>query len=406
MTRRSTRPTTRGTRTSVPATRTTGTRTTATGHSSSEETHQASHAAPSFEELYRAYYDCRKRKRNTHSALRFEVRLEHNLVELYEELLSGAYRPGRSICFGISQPKFREVWAADFRDRIVHHLLYNRIGPRFERAFAVGSSACMKERGTLYAAKRLDRHARSITQDWTVPAWYLKCDLSNFFNRIEKSVLWDLLKAKIHEPWWLGLCGTILWHDCRENYETRGDLQVLDKVPTYKRLINQPAGFGLPIGNLPSQFFANVILDPLDQRLKHRAKAKHYVRYVDDFVVLGKSPQWLNAVLADVNLFLPTLGLELNPTKTLLYPCRRGIDFVGQVIRPEGRITRRRTVRKAVQAIATVPDDELMETANSYFGFIGQAEVSLNDRIALGRAVLRRGRMVNGEITKTYRRAQ
>jgi len=403
---RSTRPTTRGTRTSVPATRTTGTRTTATELSSSEEAHQPSHAAPSFADLYQAYYDCRTRKRNTHSALRFEVRLERNLVELYEELVDGSYRPGRSICFGISRPKFREVWAADFRDRIVHHLLYNHIGPRFERAFIADSCACMKGRGTLYAAKRLDRHARSITQDWSRDAFYLKCDLSNFFNRIDKTVLWRLLQAKIHEPWWLGLCGTILWHDCRDNYEVRGDTAVLAKVPANKRLTNQPAGFGLPIGNLPSQFFANVILDPLDQRMKHRNRARHYVRYVDDFVVLGRSPQWLEAVLADANLFLPdALHLELNPKKTILQPCRRGIDFVGQVIRPEGRITRRRTVRQAVQNIETVDAGELMETANAYFGIVGQAPVSRNDRIELGRAVRRRGFMVNGDITKTYRSA-
>jgi len=320
--------------------------------------------------------------------------------------VDGSYRPGRSICFGISRPKFREVWAADFRDRIVHHLLYNHIGPRFERAFIADSCACMKGRGTLYAAKRLDRHARSITQDWSRDAFYLKCDLSNFFNRIDKTVLWRLLQAKIHEPWWLGLCGTILWHDCRDNYEVRGDTAVLAKVPANKRLTNQPAGFGLPIGNLPSQFFANVILDPLDQRMKHRNRARHYVRYVDDFVVLGRSPQWLEAVLADANLFLPdALHLELNPKKTILQPCRRGIDFVGQVIRPEGRITRRRTVRQAVQNIETVDAGELMETANAYFGIVGQAPVSRNDRIELGRAVRRRGFMVNGDITKTYRSA-
>lgn len=402
---RSTRPTTRGTRTSVPGTRTTGTRTTATGPSSSAESHQPAHAAFSFAELYQAYYDCRKRKRFTDSALRFEINLEHNLWALQEELLSGAYWPGCSICFGISHPKFREVYAADFRDRIVHHLFYNRIAPRFERAFSVDSCACIKGRGTLYAVERLERHVRSITQNWTRGAFYLKCDLSNFFNRIDKRILWSRLQAKISEPWWLDLAGRLLWHDPRQDFEVRGDAWVLDKVPAHKRLINQPDGFGLPIGNLPSQFLANVILDDLDQHIKHYVKARYYTRYVDDFVILGRSPQWLNSVLFDINLFLPVeLNLELNPKKTVLQPVDRGIDFVGQVIKPHNRLIRRRIVRHALRRISTTPANELFATANSYLGIVRQATHSHRDRARLCRALRRRGHAVNGALTKTYGR--
>lgn len=401
---RSTRPTTRGTRTSILATRTTGTRTTETGPSSSAEPYQPAHAAFSFAELHQAYYDCRRRKRFTDSALRFEINLERNICELQEELLSGNYWPGRSICFAISHPKFREVYAADFRDRIVHHLFYNRIAPRFERAFSVESCACIKGRGTLYAIKRLDKHTRSITQNWTRGAFYLKCDLSNFFNHIDKRILWRILQDKIHEPWWLDLAGRLLWHDPRQDFEVRGDAWVLDKVPAHKRLTNQPDGFGLPIGNLPSQFLANVILDRLDQRIKHYIKARYYVRYVDDFVVLGRSPGWLNAVLFDINMFLPTeLNLELNSKKTVLQPVDRGIDFVGQVIKPHHRLTRRRVVRHALHRIRTTPASELFDTANSYLGILRQATHSHCDRVSLCRALWRRGRAVNGALTKTYR---
>ncbi|MCQ1993671.1 reverse transcriptase, partial [Pseudomonas sp. Eb3] len=96
-----------------------------------------------FEELAQAYYDCRRHKRNTASARRFEVNLEANLLDLFDELQAGTYRPGRSICFVVTRPKAREVWAADFRDRIVHHLLYNRIGPSIERSFIADSCACI-----------------------------------------------------------------------------------------------------------------------------------------------------------------------------------------------------------------------------------------------------------------------
>ncbi|HBO82067.1 MAG TPA: reverse transcriptase, partial [Cupriavidus sp.] len=133
-----------------------------------------------------AYFDCRRRKRNTHSALVFEQRLERNLRDLHDELMDGSYKPGRSICFVVTRPKPREVWAADFRDRVVHHLLYNQIAPRFHASFIADSCACIPGRGTLYAAERLEAKVRSITQNWVHPAWYLKCDLANFFVSIDK----------------------------------------------------------------------------------------------------------------------------------------------------------------------------------------------------------------------------
>ena len=137
--------------------------------------------------LVQAYLDCRATKRNTASAQAFEAKLEHNLFQLAEELASGGYQPGRSICFVITRPKPREVWAADFRDRIVHHLLYNHISPRFHARFVANSCACIPGRGTLYAAQRLEHGVRSVTQNWSQPAHYLKCDLANFFVAIDKS---------------------------------------------------------------------------------------------------------------------------------------------------------------------------------------------------------------------------
>lgn len=118
----------------------------------------------SFEDLVAAYFDCRRTKRNKPSALAFEQQLEHNLTKLHDELVAGAYQPGPSICFVVTRPKPREVWAAAFRDRVVHHLLYRKIAPRFERAFIADSCACIPGRGTLYAARRLEAKVRSATQ--------------------------------------------------------------------------------------------------------------------------------------------------------------------------------------------------------------------------------------------------
>jgi len=357
-----------------------------------------------FEDLVQAYYDCRRNKRNSASARLFEKDMEINLLELHDDLIAGTYRPGRSICFVVTRPKAREVWAAAFRDRVVHHLMYNHVAPRFYASFIADSCACIPGRGTLYAATRLESKIRSASENWPKPAFYLKCDLANFFVAIDKAVLRKQLEARITEPWWLALATQILMHDPREDYETRSPAHLFNRVPQHKRLVAQPAHLGLPIGNLSSQFFANVYLDALDQFAKHRLGAKHYIRYVDDFVFLHESPQQLNQWLAEVEEFLPRLGAKLNPTKTILQPVDRGVDFVGHVIKPWRRSTRTRSLAQALKRTAAAPAEDLRETANSYFGLLSQASHSHKDRAALARVVLKRGNSVNAALTKTYQK--
>lgn len=353
-----------------------------------------------------AYHDCCEHKGNTASALHFEIDRTRRLYVLYEQLLSGEYRPGRSICFVITHPKFREVWAAEFVDRIVQRLLYNHIMDRFHRRFIANSCACIPGRGTLYAIERTDSMIRSITQNWTVPAFYLKFDIANCFVSIDKRIVFELLAEHIHEAWWLKLAHTILFHDPRTDYRFKGDPALRERVPVKKRLTSQPASHGLPIGNLSSQFFLNVLLNLLDQHVKHYLRARYYIRYVDDSLILGHSPQWLNAVHHDIASFLPyRVGLVLNESKTILQPVPRGVDFVGQVLRPHVRRTRRRVLRYALQRIATIEEPKLLETANSYFGLLRQSPKSHHDRAVLARAVLRRGFAVNGDFTKAYRKA-
>lgn len=362
-------------------------------------------AGYSLEKLVQAYYDCRQHKRTTASALRFEQNLEHNLMELHEELENGSYRPGQSICFAISRPRPREVWAASFRDRIVHHLVYNQIAERFHRRFIADSCACIPGRGTLYGATRLESKVRSMTQNWSRPAFYLKIDLANFFVSIDRRILWPLLVDQIHERWWRGLTKTVLFHDPRDDYELRGDAATLAKVPEHKRLMNAGRYHGLPIGNLPSQFFANVLLNELDQHIKHCVGARHYTRYVDDMVLLHESPQWLNEALASINAFLPSLDLRLNPRKTILQPIDRGIDYVGQVILPWRRVTRRRTLRQALARLEDMPDEDVYASGNSYLGLVRQASHSHHEQAQLCRALLRRGHAVDGlHLEKAFRK--
>jgi RNA-directed DNA polymerase len=400
--RRSTRTTTPGIRTSTTATRTTTTRATKGAAVPSAD---SSLPFP-FVDLLQACLDCSIHKRNTASCLVFYERLEANLIALYEELCSGQYRPGRSICFVITRPKPREVWAAEFRDRIVHHLLYNKISPRFYASFIANSCACIPGRGTLYAAERLEHSVRSVSQNWNRPASYLKMDLANFFVAIDKGALLAQLARKVTEPFWLELASTILFHDPRANVEVRGNAALLARVPAHKSLFNAPADTGLPIGNLSSQFFANVHLDALDQFCKHQVGARHYVRYVDDFIIVHESAAWLHQALQQISAWLPArLGASLNPSKTILQPVDRGIDFVGHVIKPWRRTTRKRTLTTAASRLQAMPAQDVYAAGNSYLGLLRQATHSHTDRARLANVLRDRGHAVSGDLTKIFRKA-
>lgn len=128
-------------------------------------------------DLFRAYEDARKNKRNTIAQLEFKKDAEHNLIELYHELLDGSYVPGKSICFLTHFPVLREVFASQFRDRVVHHLLFNYIAPIFEKTFIYDSYSCRKEKGTLFGVERLEHHIRSCTNNYTHTAYILKLDI-------------------------------------------------------------------------------------------------------------------------------------------------------------------------------------------------------------------------------------
>jgi len=234
---------------------------------------------------------------------------------------------------------------------------------------------------------------------------YLKMDLANFFVSISKPVLFAQLLQKVHEPFWRWLAEVVLFHDPRADVEVRGRPELLARVPPHKRLFNAPADHGLPIGNLSSQFFANVHLDALDQFAKHQVGARRYVRYVDDFVILHEDAQWLHAAHQRIAQFLPErLGLRLNESKTILQPIDRGIDFVGHVIKPWRRTTRPRTMRAALHRLEHMPADEVYASGNSYLGLVRQAGASHHEQALIARALLKRGHAVDGDLTRAFRR--
>lgn len=352
-------------------------------------------------ELFQAYYDCRKNKRNSWNALAFEERLERNLMDLYYELVSGEYQPGRSMMFVITRPKPREVWAADFRDRIVHHVLYNKYSDIFYRRFIFDSYACIPEKGTLRASNRLQYFIRSVTKNHTKPAWFLKADISNFFVSINRKILDNLLAKHIEHDWWMNLTRKILYKNEKENVHIKSTKSLLQKVPKHKSLLNAKDGFGLPIGNLSSQFFANVYLNELDQYAKHVLKLKHYIRYVDDIVVIGNNGSKLHEDYKLLNKFLQdNLQLFFHPNKTEINKVEVGVNFVGYIIRPHCKYVRQSTINSLYKRSAERKDFEsLRATVNSYFGFLRHAN-TYNERKRAARHLGGKGCWFDGKLTK------
>ena len=352
-------------------------------------------------QLFEAYYECRKEKRNTVSALEFEQNLEENMMALYWELRLGTWTPSPATVFAITMPRPREVWAANFRDRIVHHLIYRAIGPMFERAFVHDSCACIKGRGTLYGANRLAGHLRSATQNWTRPAFVLKADIANFFGSIRQDLLFEQLTRKVQNEFLLGILEKLVFQDVRKNAVINGTKRQLAAVPAHKSLFNAPLGVGLAIGNLSSQFFANVYLDPLDQYVKRQFGMKHYVRYVDDMVLVHESSSALSDAAEAMREQMAMLGMRFAEHKTSVAQAESGIDFVGHVIRPFRRSGRAKTHRNALLKLESAPKESLSQSCNSYIGLSRHAG-SRAQTVALCQSALRRGLSVDFNLTRSF----
>jgi len=209
------------------------------------------------EAVFDAYFDCRKNKRNTLNQLAFEVDLERNLMDLWRDLRDGTYQIGRSIAFVVQHPKTREIWAANFRDRVVHHLIYNAIHGRFYARFIRDSYGCIPGRGSHDGMRRISAFARSVTSNWMQPAFVLKADVANFFTSINRYRILEQIEARVHEEWLRILIRQVVLHDPRGGAIFQSSPALFDLVPRHKSFLHAPEGFGLPIGNLTSQFFAN-----------------------------------------------------------------------------------------------------------------------------------------------------
>jgi retron-type reverse transcriptase len=347
------------------------------------------------EDLYAAYYDARRHKRNTRNQLKFELKLEENLMRLHDELAQRRYKVGRSVAFIIEEPVKREVFAAGFADRVVHHLYFNYVCEIFEREFIYDSYSCRVGKGTSRGIARLDHHVRSCSQNYSRRCWVMKLDLSGYFMSIDRARLYEMVVATLRKyerrrtatggrfgdvldyDLLMYLTGEIIFHDPVADCFIKGDPAEWEGLPADKSLLTAAPGCGLPIGNLTSQLFSNVYLNKLDQYVKRVLKVKHYGRYVDDFYMVHESKDFLLDAMRQIKEFLKKeMGLKLHPKKIYLQPVDRGVPFLGAVVKPHRIYMGKRTVANFKRAVGrgrrffARDPAKLVAMLNSYFGLM------------------------------------
>ncbi len=333
------------------------------------------------EEIYDAYYDCRRKKRRKASAVFFELHYETYLRELYEELNSMGYKISTSIAFGVTRPKHREVFAASFRDRVVHHLLMIKLEPILESEMIDNSFNCRKGKGTECGVNTLAEQIKAVSQNYTREAYVLQCDIQGFFMSIEPAILWKMLEGIMCEKWcygnvdwWLWLVKMIVTNRPEKNCVIKGDRRILDNLPDSKTLFRSN-GKGLPIGNLTSQIFGNYYLTVFDWWIMGMIGDRaEYGRFVDDFYLVSTDKNFIMKLLPKIREYMKKeLELTLHPKKVMITEVRKGIAFIGAVIKPWGVYVSNRTVGHAfeVAEIERVEDMERhVQRLNSYFGFM------------------------------------
>jgi len=344
-------------------------------------------------DLFQAYFDARKHKRKTINALKFELNYEKEIFRLHDEIVNRKYEIAPSICFISFEPIMREIFAGDFRDRIVHHLLFNYLNPFCERIFIGDSFSCRKNRGTSYGIERVIHFIRSCSENYHRDCYILKLDISGYFMAIDKNILFGKIKRLMRRfekeitfdrELVLWLTEKVIFNDPTRNCVIKGKRSDWAGLPKSKSLFFSGKDKGLPIGNLTSQLFANLYLNDFDHFVKCQLKCRYCGRYVDDLVFVHRDRKFLAALYPVLDSYLrENLLVRLHPRKIYLQHQQKGVAFLGRTILPyriylrnktKGNIYRKIDEWLAVSKAGKVPEEEKNWACSCYFSYRGMLE--------------------------------
>jgi len=282
-------------------------------------------------------------KRSRPDVMAYNQRLEENIFHLQHLLISGTYRHGAYMPFQINDPKSRRIHKATIQDRLLHQAIVSVIEPFFEPRFIFDSYSCRKSKGTHAATRRLRKFLRQASQNDTRSVFALKCDIKQFFASVDHIILMNLLAERIR------------------------DQQVLDILQDIIGSLPNATGRGIPLGNLTSQLFANIYLHEFDWFIKNQLRQKKYLRYCDDFIIIGNDRQeLLDLIPIMANFLSEKLSLQLHPNKVTIRSWRQGIDFLGYVSKPRHTILRHKTKKRTLKRVTK-------ENLSSYLGICSHA---------------------------------
>jgi len=300
------------------------------------------------ENLLEAWQEFLLGKRKRKDVQEFRTRLMDNILDLHHDLVYHKYEHGGYKAFKVYDPKTRNIHKATVRDRLLHHAIYHQLYPFFDRTFIFDSYSCRLDKGTHKAITRFNQLFLKVSKNNTRSCWVLKGDIRKFFASIDHKILINILKEYISDENSICLLTKVI-----NSFQTENDK-------------------GLPLGNLTSQLFANIYLNEFDRFIKHKIKAKFYIRYADDFVILSDDRVWLENQVPIIKEFLwARLNLEIHPNKLFIKTINSGVDFLGWTSFSKFRVLRRSTKKRMFRKLKENNYKE--ESLNSYLGMLSHA---------------------------------
>ena len=323
------------------------------------------------ENLYKAYFEARKNKRFTKEQLKFEQNYEHQLQLLYEQIISKTYKVKPCKAFVIEKPVYREVFAPQFIDRVVHHFIVLYINPQVEQVLIEDCYGCRKNKGTLYGIERAKKKMRSVTQNYAKEAYILKLDISGYFMNMNTTILYNQIQklqlventacSSFEKEVLHYLINEVIFTNPIHQCQINGNKELWKFIPNTKSLFHSPHGCGLPIGNLTSQIFGNIYLNDFDHWVKTDLGIKYYGRYVDDMYFMHNDKDFLKQCILKVQEKMQTYGMLIHPKKIYLQHYTKGLEFLGRYIKPYRSYISNRTKNNFVKLIEKINKTIVLE---------------------------------------------